>query len=75
MAELDESTLIGEMVIIVEKQKSTAKTISNDEIVEILKEKLKTLSSKEAIKETSKDYREGKENASASKLWYCKWYC
>ncbi|MBR5750306.1 MAG: 16S rRNA (cytidine(1402)-2'-O)-methyltransferase, partial [Bacilli bacterium] len=55
MAELDESTLIGEMVIIVEKQKSTAKTLSNDEIVEILKEKLETLSSKEAIKETAKE--------------------
>ena len=55
MAELDESTLIGEMVIIVEKQKSTAKTLSNDEIVKILKEKLETLSSKEAIKETAKE--------------------
>ena len=55
MAELDEATLIGEMVIIVEKQKSIAKTVSNEEIVEILKEKLKTLSSKEAIKETAKE--------------------
>ena len=55
MAELDESTLIGEMVIIVEKQKSVAKTLSNDEIAEILKEKFKSLSSKEAIKETAKE--------------------
>ena len=55
MAELDESTLIGEMVIIVEKQKSVAKTLSNDEIASILKEKLKSLSSKEAIKETAKE--------------------
>lgn len=55
MSELDESTLMGEMVIIVEKAKSVAKTLSNDEIVALLKEKLSTLSSKEAIKEVAKE--------------------
>ena len=55
IAELDESTLIGEMVIVVEKAKIAAKTLSNDEIVELLKEKLETLSSKDAIKEVAKE--------------------
>ncbi|MCQ2799266.1 MAG: 16S rRNA (cytidine(1402)-2'-O)-methyltransferase [Bacilli bacterium] len=55
MALLDESTLIGEMVIIVEKAKTIAKTLSNDEIVDLLKEKLESLSSKEAIKEVAKE--------------------
>lgn len=55
IAELDESTLIGEMVIVVEKAKITAKALSNDEIVDLLKEKLETLSSKDAIKEVAKE--------------------
>lgn len=55
MALLDESTLIGEMVIIVEKAKTIAKTLSNDEIADLLKEKLESLSSKEAIKEVAKE--------------------
>lgn len=55
IAELDESTLIGEMVIVVEKAKITAKVLSNDEIVDLLKEKLETLSSKDAIKEVAKE--------------------
>jgi len=55
MAELDESTLIGEMVIVVEKAKTIAKTLSNDEIADLLKEKLEEMSSKEAIKEVAKE--------------------
>lgn len=56
LSELDESTLIGEMVIVVEKAKTIAKTLSNDEIAAILKEKLEELSSKEAIKEVAKEH-------------------
>lgn len=56
LSELDESTLIGEMVIVVEKAKTIAKTLSNDEIAAFLKEKLEELSSKEAIKEVAKEH-------------------
>ena len=55
LASLDAETLIGEMVIIVEKPKITAKIVSNDEIAALLEDKLATLSSKEAIKEVANE--------------------
>lgn len=54
LASIDESTLLGEMVLIIEGNK-TKKVISKKDIEATLKEKLISLSSKEAIKETAKE--------------------
>lgn len=54
LASIDESTLLGEMVLIIEGNK-TKKVISEKDIESTLKEKLISLSSKEAIKETAKE--------------------
>lgn len=50
LASLDPSTLIGEMVIVVEGRKSLQKAITDEEIVTQLSQLLKTMKPKEAIK-------------------------
>jgi len=55
LAELDETTLLGEMVLIVEGQKPLQKTIGNEEVVHLLEEKLKTMRPKEAVNAVSKE--------------------
>lgn len=54
LTSIDENTLLGEMVLIIEGNK-TKKVISEKDIKSTLKEKLISLSSKEAIKETAKE--------------------
>lgn len=54
LASINESTLLGEMVLIIEGNK-TKKVISEKDIKSTLKEKLISLCSKEAIKETAKE--------------------
>lgn len=54
LASINESTLLGEMVLIIEGNK-TKKVISKKDIEATLKEKLISLCSKEAIKETAKE--------------------
>ena len=52
---LDEETLKGEIVLVIEGAKAVETTISDDDVEEALKEKLKTLRSKEAIAEVAKE--------------------
>ncbi len=53
LSEIDHETLIGEMVIVVEGAKETIKETTDEDIVSLLEESLKTLKSKDAIKEVS----------------------
>lgn len=53
LSEIDPETLIGEMVIVIEGAKETVKEITDEDIIFSLKESLKTLKSKDAIKEVS----------------------
>jgi 16S rRNA (cytidine1402-2'-O)-methyltransferase len=49
LSELEESTLLGEMVLIVEGAPVIQKEWSDEEIIALLKEKLKSMRSKEAV--------------------------
>ncbi len=53
LSEIDPETLIGEMVIVIEGAKETIKETTDEDIVSLLEESLKTLKSKDAIKEVS----------------------
>lgn len=55
MEELDENTLLGEMVLVVEGEKPAQKSIGNDEIIALLQEKLKQMTPKEAVASLSKE--------------------
>ncbi|MFA6619584.1 MAG: 16S rRNA (cytidine(1402)-2'-O)-methyltransferase [Bacilli bacterium] len=55
IAALDEVTLIGEMVLVVSGASKTAKELSDADIAMILKEKLVSLSGKDAVKEVAKE--------------------
>ncbi len=55
LADLDPATLIGEIVIVVGGQVTKAVELSDETIVSLLKEKVKSLSSKEAIAAVSKE--------------------
>lgn len=50
---IKESTLLGEMVIVVEGKKEEAKTVNDEDIIEALAKELKECGSKEAIKKVS----------------------
>lgn len=56
LIEINPETLIGEMVIVVEGKEEDAKEISEDDIVSYLKESLKEMKSKDAIKDVSAKY-------------------
>lgn len=56
LVSLDEETLIGEMVIIVEGISEEVKEVSDDDIVSYLKEELKSKKSKDAIKDVASKY-------------------
>lgn len=53
LANVPPETLIGEMVIVVEGAKEIAKEINDEDIISSLNESLKTLKSKDAIKEVA----------------------
>jgi 16S rRNA (cytidine1402-2'-O)-methyltransferase len=55
LAALDETTLLGEMVVIVEGAKLVAKELTDEEITALLKEKMRTLRAKEAVAAISKE--------------------
>ncbi len=55
LADIDPSTLIGEMVIIVEGKKKEESTLSDQEIKSLLAELSKTMKSKEAINKVAKE--------------------
>jgi 16S rRNA (cytidine1402-2'-O)-methyltransferase len=55
LAALDETTLIGEMVLIVEGATLTKKELSDDDILALLKEKMLTMRAKEAVAAISKE--------------------
>lgn len=54
LSQIDKSTLLGEMVIIVEGNNQVDKELSDSDIVSLLSEELKTKKPKEAIKTISK---------------------
>lgn len=56
LATLSPDTLIGEMVIVVEGAKETVKEISDEDIKSYLEEALKTMKSKDAIKDIANRY-------------------
>jgi 16S rRNA (cytidine1402-2'-O)-methyltransferase len=55
IAELDETTLLGEMVLVVEGAKPVQKEWSDDEIASLLKGKLKDESMKDAVKDVAQE--------------------
>jgi 16S rRNA (cytidine1402-2'-O)-methyltransferase len=55
IAALDEASLIGEMVLVVSGAEKVTKTLTDAEIAEILKEKMASLSGKDAVKEVAKE--------------------
>lgn len=55
IAALDEATLIGEMVLVVSGANKIVKELTDADIAEILKEKLVSLSGKDAVKEVAKE--------------------
>jgi 16S rRNA (cytidine1402-2'-O)-methyltransferase len=55
IAELDETTLLGEMVLVVEGAKPVQKEWSDDEIASLLKAKLKDESMKDAVKDVAQE--------------------
>jgi 16S rRNA (cytidine1402-2'-O)-methyltransferase len=55
LAALDESTLLGEMVLVVEGSKTPQITFSDDDIVKILEEELQTLTPKGAVSKIAKE--------------------
>lgn len=57
LSQLEEETLIGEMVLVVEGAKKAINETTDEEIVNYLKETLRTMKSKEAIKEVAQRYR------------------
>lgn len=57
LSQLEEETLIGEMVLVVEGAKKGINETTDEEIVNYLKETLGTMKSKEAIKEVAQRYR------------------
>lgn len=56
LSQLEEETLIGEMVLVVEGAKKAINETTDEEIVNYLKETLGTMKSKEAIKEVAQRY-------------------
>ncbi len=56
LAEIDPSTLIGEMVIVVEGKKKETAELSEDEIKSLLSEVLKTSKGKEAVSKVAKEH-------------------
>ena len=55
IAELDETTLLGEMVLVVEGAKPVQKEWSDEEIASLLKAKLKDESMKDAVKDVAQE--------------------
>jgi 16S rRNA (cytidine1402-2'-O)-methyltransferase len=55
LASLDESTLLGEMVLVVEGAKTTAKEFTDEEILALLQAKLTKESAKDAVKDVSQE--------------------
>jgi len=55
IAELDETTLLGEMVLVVEGAPLTKKEFSDEEIAELLQKKLAKESAKDAVKEVAQE--------------------
>jgi 16S rRNA (cytidine1402-2'-O)-methyltransferase len=55
LASLDPATLIGEIVIVVEGQSLIEAALTDEAVASLLKEKIKSLSSKEAIAEVSQE--------------------
>lgn len=55
IAELDETTLLGEMVLVVEGAPLTKKEFSDEEIAELLQKKLTKESAKDAVKEVAQE--------------------
>jgi 16S rRNA (cytidine1402-2'-O)-methyltransferase len=55
IAALDEASLIGEMVLVVSGAEKVTKTLTDAEIAGILKEKMTSLSGKDAVKEVAKE--------------------
>jgi 16S rRNA (cytidine1402-2'-O)-methyltransferase len=55
IAELDEITLLGEMVLVVEGAPLTKKEFSDEEIAELLQKKLAKESAKDAVKEVAQE--------------------
>ena len=64
LCEIDPETLRGEMVIIIEG-KTISNEVTDDDIEESLKEALKSLSSKEAVKKVAEDTKTGKNRVYA----------
>lgn len=56
LTSIDENTLLGEMVIVVEGAKDVTKELSEEEIVALLKTLTKEMKGKEAVKEISSQY-------------------
>lgn len=56
LAAIDEDTLLGEMVIVVEGAKESVNELSEEEIIALLKELTKEMKGKEAVKEISSRY-------------------
>ena len=68
LAALDETTLIGEMVLIVEGATLTKKELSDDDILALLKEKMLTMRAKEAVAAISKENASPKNRVYALSL-------